>query len=225
MKAQSTLSAEHAQLLSQVTERVDDVLDVTACDRWPGRELNALAGYLRAELIRQVSDEERLLFPAHEAVPELSRLARDHARLRACVDVVTGTARGDGPRSPARVAVIVRDLLTQLDRHFTAEEAALAGTGRPASSTTSLGGHAHRWYSLTEGPVIDLDALPVDRMIDAVRDRLYRLRHGERLDLCSRRDPELLCRRLAATERDYGFAYLAAGPDRWRVRVTYRLEK
>ncbi|MEU4704699.1 hypothetical protein [Nonomuraea dietziae] len=48
---------------------------------------------LRAELIRQLTDEERLLFPAHEATPELSRPARDHARLRACVDAIAAAAR------------------------------------------------------------------------------------------------------------------------------------
>src|SRR6478672_2383322 len=75
-----TLAGEHAELLRQVTRMGKDVLAVTDQDRWPERELRALAGYLRAEVIRQVRDEERLLFRSY-AAPDLARLTRDHVRL------------------------------------------------------------------------------------------------------------------------------------------------
>jgi hypothetical protein len=59
-----TLADEHALLLSQVLIRAEDLLAVTAEDRWPARELQVLVGYLRAEVLGQDADEERLLFPA-----------------------------------------------------------------------------------------------------------------------------------------------------------------
>ena len=59
-----TLADEHALLLSQVVIRAEALLAVTAEDRWPARELQALVGYLRAEVLGQDADEERLLFPA-----------------------------------------------------------------------------------------------------------------------------------------------------------------
>ncbi len=223
MDTQTTLPMEHAHLLTQVTGRARDVLRIAAQDRLPGRELTALAGYLRAELIRQVTDEERLLFPAHEATPELSRLARDHARLRACVDTLAAAARERGARSPAQIATTVRDLLTQLGDHLATEQAVLAAPGGPASSTSALGACPHRWYPLTEGPAVDLDALPADRLTEAIGDRLHRLSRGEQLDLCSSTDPGDLCDALAAGHDDYGFTYLACGPGLWRVRVTHRL--
>lgn len=221
----TTLTSEHALLLAHITDRARRVLRIASENRWPRSELPALARYLRAELIRQVTDEERLLFPANEATPELSRLARDHARLRACVDTIAVAARGDGTRSPAQLATIVRDLLTELERHFAMEQATLATPGRPTISTASLGACPHRWFTLTEGPVIDLDALPADRLLDAVSDRLRRLALGERLDLHARTDPAALCAALAAGDPDVGFAYLACGPIRWRVRVTRRLRR
>jgi uncharacterized protein (DUF2249 family) len=225
MDTQTTLTTEHAHLLIQITDRARGVLQVASQDRWPSRELRALARYLRAELIRQVADEERLLFPAHEATPELSRLARDHARLRACVDTIAAAALGRGTRLPAQIATTVRDLLTQLHNHLASEQATLTAPGRPTISTAALGACPHRWYPLTEGPTIDLDALPADRLLEAISDRLHRLPRGEHLDLCSRADPGKLCEALATGEDDYGFAYLASGPDQWRVRVTRRLER
>jgi uncharacterized protein (DUF2249 family) len=225
MDTQTTLTTEHADLVTQIANRARGVLQIASQDRWPGRELAALARYLRAELIRQVTDEERLLFPAHEATPELSRLVRDHARLRACVDTIAAAAGGRGTRSPAQIATTVRDLLTQLQHHVATEQATLTAPGRPTISTASLGACPHRWYPITEGPTIDLDSLPAERVLEAVSDRLHRLPRGEQLDLCSHTDPDKLCHALAAGEDDCGLAYLACGPDQWRVRVTRRLER
>lgn len=58
-----TLADEHVQLLWQVTARAEELIAATADGGWPGTELAALAGYAQAEVLRQVSDEEALLFP------------------------------------------------------------------------------------------------------------------------------------------------------------------
>ena len=86
-----TLADEHALLLSQVLTRAKNLLAVTAEDRWPARELQMLVGYLRAEVLGQDADEERLLFPAG-APAGVSRLARDHARLRATIETLERVA-------------------------------------------------------------------------------------------------------------------------------------
>ena len=86
-----------------------------------------------------------------------------------------------------------------------------------------LGGHPHEWYPLTEGPVIDLDALPAGQAVDAAVDRLLRLRRGEHVELQAATDPHLVWRQLDALSPDgYGFVYLQDGPDRWRMQVTRR---
>ena len=130
-----TLAGEHALLLSQVVIRAEDLLAVTAEDRWPARELQALLGYLRAEVLGQDADEERLLFPAG-ASPGVSRLARDHARLRAAIETLERVAAGESTWSPAELAAATRDLLHQLERHFHAGQAA-AGSGRHTGQGTS----------------------------------------------------------------------------------------
>ena len=219
-----TLAGEHALLLSQVVTRAGDLLAVTAEDRWPARELQALAGYLRAEVLGQDADEERLLFPAG-ASAGVSRLARDHARLRAAIETLEGAAAGPSTWSPAELAAATRDLLRRLERHLRAGEAVLAAAGPPGEvpATTVLGGHPRQWYPLTEGPVIDLDALPPDQMIDAATDRLLRLRPGEQVELQAGTDPHLVWRQLdLLSPGRYRFAYLQDGPDRWRMQVTRR---
>jgi hypothetical protein len=215
-----TLAGEHAELLRQVTRMGKNVLAVTDEDRWPERELRALADYLRAEVIRQIRDEERLLFPAY-AAPDLARLNRDHVRLRACIDAIESAAAGQGSRSPALIATTTRDLLDQLERHFSTEQTILTRAGTPATATTALGAHPHDWYPLIEGPVIDVDALPAGQMIDAVTDRLRRLGPREQVELRSGSDLDPLCRHLAE-HGGFGITYLDKGLDGCRVQVTRR---
>lgn len=138
------LADEHGQLLRQVAVRAEDLAAAAARGHWPARELDALLGYLRAEILRQITDEEVLLFPACGAPPGVDRLARDHARLRAAIEVLELVA-GDGSRSPAMLASAVRALLRQLEAHLAAEEAILATSGRRggAPATTALGAHPH----------------------------------------------------------------------------------
>ena len=218
------LADEHDQLLRQVAVRAEDLLAAAAVGRWPAPELDALVGYLRAEILRQVTDEEILLFPACGAPRERDHLARDHAGLRAGIEVLE-LAAGNGGRSPTMLASAVRDLLRQLEAHLAAEETILAASGRRggAPATTTLGARPHEWYALTEGTVIDLDALPPDQAVAAAVQRLLRLGPGEHVELRSASDPLLVWRRIdELAPRRCRFAYLEDGPGRWRVQVTRR---
>jgi hypothetical protein len=152
-----TLAEEHVLVLWQVTTSAEKLLGAAERGRWPGEELTALAGYARAEVLRQASDEEALLFPAVPA-QAAAALARDHARLRAAAELLTRAAAGEQPLAPAQLAAVVRDFLTQLGRHLRREETLLASGGgtRDVPATVALGGHP-----LTEGPVVDLDELAV----------------------------------------------------------------
>jgi uncharacterized protein (DUF2249 family) len=220
-----TLADEHSLLLSQVTIRAKDLFAVTAQDRWPARELQVLLGYLRAEVLGQGTDEERLLFPAGPS-PGISGLAREHARLRAAIETLERVADGESTWSPAELAAATQDLLHQLARHFHAGEAQLAAAGTPGKvpATTMLGAHPHEWYPLTEGPVIDLDALPAGQAADAAIHRLLRLRRGEHVELQAGTDPLLVWQQLdELIPGGYGCVYLQDGPDRWRMQVTRRL--
>ena len=219
------LAAEHGQLLRQVAVRAEELVTEVRAGRWPARELEALLGYLRAEIVRQTVDEETLLFPARGDASGLGRLARDHARLRAGVEALELVA-ADGGGSLATLAKTVRDLLGQLESHLATEEAVLGasrGHRWDVPATTTLGAHPHEWYPLTEGRIIELDALPPAQAADAAVERLLRLGHGEEIELWSGHDPFPVWQRVdeLASGR-YGFVYLEDGPDHWRVLVTRR---
>lgn len=125
-----TLADEHVYLLGQVTDRAERLLTVAARGQWPGAELAALAGYARAEVLRQASDEETLVFPA-SSQRQVTRLARDHARLRSAAELLARAPAGEQRLSLAEVAAAVRDFITQLERHLLAEDKLLAAGRAP----------------------------------------------------------------------------------------------
>lgn len=125
-----TLAEEHVLLLWQVTASAGKLLTAAEHGRWPAAELASLAGYAQAEVLRQVSDEEALLFPA---VPSRTAagLARDHVRLRAAAELLARAAAGEQPMSPAQLAAAVRDFVVQLERHLRNEDDLLASGRAP----------------------------------------------------------------------------------------------
>jgi uncharacterized protein (DUF2249 family) len=220
-----TLTDEHTLLLAQVTARAWDLVEAAGGDRWPAAELAALAGYARAEVLRQTADEEMLLFPA-AASPAAGRMARDHATLRAGTEFLERAATGEQSVSASQLAAAVRDFVLHLERHMTAEEQVLAAQDACASvpATVTLGRHPHEWYPLTEGPVVDLDALAPGEAVDATVDRLLRLRRGEQVEVESGADLSPVWQEMNdLVPGGYGFVGLQDGPDRWRMRVTRRV--
>ena len=218
------LADQHVLLLRQVTERAEELLNATARGRWPDTELAALAGYAEAEVLRQTSDEEALLFPRISS-QATAGLARDHARLRSGAELLARAADGEQYLSPGQLAAATRDFVTQLERHLSAEEKLLASERAPQGvpATVALGAHPHRWYPLTEGPVVDLDALPRDQAVPAAMDRLLRMRRGEQVELQSGTDLDPLWREMdELSPGRYWFVSLQDGPGRWRMRVTRR---
>jgi hypothetical protein len=219
-----TLAEEHALVLWQVTTSAEKLLSEAEHGRWPGAELTTLAGYARAEVLRQASDEEVLLFPAVHA-QTTAGLARDHVRLREAAELLTRAASGEQPMSPAQLAATVRDFVTQLERHLRNEDDLLASGRAPRDvpATLTLGGHPHEWYPLTEGPVVDLDALPPEQAADAAVDRLLRMGRGEQVELRSATRLDQVWREISdLCPGGYQFTALRDGPARYRMQVTRR---
>jgi uncharacterized protein (DUF2249 family) len=217
----ASLAGEHSVLRREVTTRAEPVLREADAGHWPARELRAFVDYLQLEVLRQVSDEDYLIYRAtRQAGDQFARLRGQHLELRLSIDDLTQAAVSRGERTSAHLAAHIRELVSQLESHLDAEEQVLADS---APSMSSLGSQPHEWYPLTEGPVIELDRLPGPSGADAVFDRLLQLRMGESLELDSGSDPGPLLYRL---RRGDPGAYLVDepvhGPPRWRVRVTRR---
>lgn len=228
--AERTLSDAHVALQWQIATRADDVLTALQSGRWPGPELNGLVDYLVHELLDQATVEDRLLYywePATDDGGRTARLGNDHLRLRATVDALARIATGSRP-APGELAATVRSLLDQLESHLQAEETAWSdfdqgGRDRVAHA---LQARSHHWFALTEGDVIDLDALPDVEAVPAALERLSRLRCGEQVEIHYGRDLQPLWRQLRRREPDgYGWGYLQEGPDRWRAQITRREEQ
>jgi hypothetical protein len=133
----------------------DAFLAVTAEDRWPARELQVLVGYLRAEVLGQDADEERLLFPTG-ASPGVSRLARDHARLRAAIETLERVAAGESTWSPAEPLTIARAGSAYMNLSFDALMAVGWSTAPDPSQALELGDHdpINRGFSLRNAEIV-----------------------------------------------------------------------
>lgn len=218
-----TLAAEHAGLLREVSARCEAVTSAVGPDHWPTNELHRLLDYLHVEVLQQVVDEEWLLFRDwHHAGDTVQQLRAEHADLRRGVEELTDAATGASQLSTGELATLISSLLRTLGEHFRAEQELLHDP-QDAPSTSSLGAVPHEWYVLTEGPVIDLSALPGRPGVDAVLGRLLRLGSGDHVELIAASDPRPLWRRLAAADPDgYGFSHVEHGPPRWRVEIERR---
>jgi uncharacterized protein (DUF2249 family) len=221
----ATLAEEHALLLQEVTVRGDAVIGEADTSHWPSSALRRLLDYLYVEVLQQVSDEEWRLFRTWGGDPErLLALRAGHLRLREEIENLTDAAMSAEPLSADPLRELVTTLIAALTEHFQAEQVALrCDTQSAIPSTASLGGIPHEWYTLAEGPDIDLDALPGPQGSHVVMARLLRLRPGERLELHGAADPGAILQRLAATHPgSYGVTYLQREPRRWRVEVRCR---
>jgi uncharacterized protein (DUF2249 family) len=213
------LTGQHAFMVSEVNARARDVLSEADRGRWPSVKLHQLLNYLHLEVLRQLTDEEWLVFRTYHQDPtDLAPLRAQHLQLRGAIESLT--AASPDAQTPAELAAAVRRFIAALESHV-AEGQRLLGPDAP--STTALGGVPHTWYALTEGDVVDLDSLPGAQGVDAALARLLRLRSGEAVELRASTDPRPIWRRLAmADPGGYGFRYLQQGPPQWRTQIVRR---
>lgn len=191
---QTTLTGEHALLLGAATTHANAVLADADQDRWPTDALAQFLDYLHLEVLRQVVDEEWLLFRNSRHDPQqLPELRADHQELRRLINELGKAATDAAARSPRHLAQTTRELLAKLQSHIAAEEQALGGESTEPPSMNALSSTPHRWYALIAGDVIDLDAVPAPKGTDATLGRMLRLRAGERLELRASSDPYPIC--------------------------------
>jgi uncharacterized protein (DUF2249 family) len=144
--------------------------------------------------------------------------------LRDLADQLANVATANGVHSePGDLAELLDALDEFLDRHMRTEEALLSGTTSAGVESLRQPFRCHLWFPLTEGPEVDLDALPREFAHRAAHERFSRLRPGEKLLLRSTRELDGLWNVLSCSRPgEYGWAYLEEGPERWRAELTRR---
>jgi uncharacterized protein (DUF2249 family) len=225
--AEHSLAEEHAVLLHEVRTRERAALAALDAGRWPGAELDGLVAYLRYEVLDQAVTTERLLFPLVGegfADSRVHALVDDHLHLRDLTDeLATVGATIEHRREPGDLVDLLQDLDAFLDRHLRAEVALLSATTPIGVESLRQPFRCHLWFPLTEGPDVDLDALPREFAHRAAMERFSRLRPGERLLVRSSCELNGLWNLLScARPGEYGWTYLEEGPDQWRAEVARR---
>ncbi len=218
---QGAADDEDTRILWEATARADAFMADLARGRDTGGDLEALLGFLREVVLARITDEDRHILPELRQQPGnadlLDNLARQHLQLRDDIEDLAAAAQSQ-PAREAR-AQLIRRLLRHLEDHIAAE-ASLLHTAHITRDWVA----ASHWFPLTEGPVIDMDALRDDQADGAVLNRLTWLRPGEHVMLRGSRDPHPLWLRLQ--QRDPGGYSWEATQDSasasWSVRVLRR---
>jgi hypothetical protein len=226
-----TLAGEHALLWRGVALRAASVSALLDARVWPHDELGALTTFLRATVLRQVSDEEVLLYPRDATAPPFAELSTDHVRLR------TLTARLERahalPCPPVQLRALIGELLTSLRRHLLEEQAVLAAlrdadTAVPSAAdlAADLAAGRQQWLPDNDAPVcIELDALPREQTVQLCIERLLRLRPGQHAEIRSREKQTLaqVCRWMHDFDSvRYGIAAIQTGTKQSRTQVARR---
>jgi hemerythrin-like domain-containing protein len=223
-----TLVDEHKVLWHEIEVRRGEVLRALGAGDWPAEQLGRLVDYLRFELLDQAVNEERLLFPLTReklSDPVVARLLAEHVELRDAADALAAQATpAEDARDPEVLVALLDDVHEVLDRHLKAEETVLSGLGDCGVTAGRQPFRPHEWYRLTEGPVVDADALPRQAATDLVLERLTRLRSGQHVEIRSSarlRQLEGAFHRRGMSA-DYGWSVDEERPGRCRVSITRR---
>jgi hypothetical protein len=157
----NTLAGEHARLMRDVERRAAPVRALLDARVWPHAELGALTSFLRAAVLRQVSDEEVHLFPNDAWTPPFAELSTDHVRLRS-LTAQLAKARAE-PCSRTELRRLLDALLATLRRHLADEQrvlAALATADHEVPAVAYLAA-ANRAWRPADSPVrLELDMVP-----------------------------------------------------------------
>lgn len=221
-----TLAGEHARLMRDVARRAAPVLALLDARAWPHAEIGTLTAFLRSAVLRQMSDEEVLLYPHDSSTPPFAELSAEHVLLHSQIAELEKVYAAPG--SQAELRAVLDELLDTLRRHLDSEHAVLsalpAGEGA-VPSVADLAAGSDAWLPNDDAPVlIEFDRLPADQATELCIERLLRLRPGQTAELHSRAEDLLrpVCQWLHEFDpARFGFAYVMAEQDHL-LRVTCR---
>ena len=219
------LTEEHAILLHELRPRHRAVRAGLDAGRWPRDEVAALVSYLRYEVLDQAVTEERVLFRLarrDDVDGRLDGLTLDHERIRDMTARLAGFATVEEPPGGSEALVDLLDGLEELvELHMRTEESVLSAL--PGVESLRQPFRCHVWFSVTEGPDIDLDELPREFVRTATLERLSRMQPGESLQVRCSHDLQGVWSALSCGHpREFGWDYLEEGPTRWRASITRR---
>lgn len=183
-----TLAGEHALLLRDVQRRAAAVVALIEAHTWPGDELGTLTAFLRAEVLRQASDEETLLYPGDSTTGPFAELSTDHALLYTLTTRLERTRIHPCPLPELRATI--DELLARLRRHLVEEQAVLAALAEadvPVPAAADVLSGEQSWQGGESSRVrILLDMLPAEHAEQLCIERLLRLRPGQEAEVRTR---------------------------------------
>lgn len=223
MRTQRTLRDRGDELLAELAGKVAlaTELQLRLADREEARE--ALSDFCTHRLVRHLLATDRVLYSAAAGAAETRLLVRALRSLHELAAIrITDLGRAD---SSAEVAASAHALLGLLEVCHRVETevlipalAVLPGVDLPAL--------ADDLDTLLRGGVLDIPAvldvrdIPQGRRHPRIFGIYARLTPGESFVLVNNHDPKPLRREFrAAYPGQFGWEYLEAGPDRWRIRI------
>jgi hypothetical protein len=188
--------------------------------------LDTLTAFLRAAVLRQMSDEDRLLFPGYQTAASFRGLRADHLRLHTLTQQLEQVSID--PCSLPLLATLIDEFIGTLQRHLEEELAVFAtrvDVPPDLPITAELPNRTARWPLGSGDTLIVLDTLHIDQMVQLSIERLLRMRPGESAEVRSS-NPDLLrpvwdWMRCYDTV-GYGFSRTSSGPQQWAIRITRR---
>ncbi len=158
------LAGERTLLVRDVRRRAAPILALVAALSWPAAELRVLTGFLRTAVLRQVWDEEVLLYP-NDGATRFAELSAEHVQLYALTDQLDHLEAASCPLS--ELAQLVNQTLAVLEHHLIAEQAPLAGPADAPEHVPAASGLAARtqdWLLADDEPVLILLDAPPQRL-------------------------------------------------------------
>lgn len=223
LRAQQTLRHRGDELLAELTAKVELASDLQLPLAVQEEVRDRLIAFCASRLVRHRLATDQVLYSVAAGAAETRLLVR---ALRAQHDLlaarITELNRAD---SSAEFAASAHALVGLLEVCHQVEQevllpalAALPGVDLPVlveDVDTLVAGDA-----LNTPGVVDVREIPRGRRHPRIFGVYGRLAPGESFVLVNNHDPKPLRREFQATYPDrFGWDYLEAGPDRWRVRI------
>ena len=216
--------AHHAEMLSDLQARVDDVVRGTAAGKPAKQQADAVLEYIRSTIIPHAAAEERVIYRAADRREHrlIESLTFEHKVLRGLAARLSDATTG-----PQRVAA-ASAFVELFSVHAAKENDFVIPTilEDPSLDLVSILHDMHSAFEDRETSMtgeIDVRRVPHAQRHDAVFARLEKLEVGEAVLVVNDHDPKPLCQQIQDRwPATFACTPQETGPEQWKVAVARR---